>query len=314
MPIKGLSEQKRLPRLGKIHLGIMKDRDGTKYPAAVDYFVCPPEVQAVFGEKPRELRVLIPVEEPEKWAAQYYRCYSRTRGLICKGDGEKSVGLVDRDTGDLAGIETGEAEMREIACPGRDCGYYRVQCKEVMNLQFLLPEVPGLGVWQIDTGSINSIRNINSAADLIRKLYGRVLHGRMISLLLTLEPLEVKVPGSGRRTVHVMNLRTRETLVDMMTAAGSSDPWLLPVAEGVGAGDIPEPDDEVPELIMPQGQPGELRERLWWMMTDREAMDWQEGTAYKFLTLQLKREIRSTADLTEEELHRCLGFLEESLP
>ena len=58
----------------------------------------------------------------------------------------------------------------------------------------------------------------------------------------------------------------------------------------------------------------DLREKLWAMMTSKEAMDWQEGTAYKFLALQLKREIRSTADLTEEELNKCIGFLEESLP
>ena len=43
MPIKGLSEQRRLPRLGKIRLGVKKkNQKGIEYPASTDYFVCPP--------------------------------------------------------------------------------------------------------------------------------------------------------------------------------------------------------------------------------------------------------------------------------
>ena len=52
MPIKGLTtdRQEMLPRIGKIRLGIKKKHsNGREYPAATDYFVCPPEVQAVYG-------------------------------------------------------------------------------------------------------------------------------------------------------------------------------------------------------------------------------------------------------------------------
>ena len=39
-PIKGLTEKRRLPRIGKIHLGIMAEtKKGVPYPKAVDYFV-----------------------------------------------------------------------------------------------------------------------------------------------------------------------------------------------------------------------------------------------------------------------------------
>ncbi len=264
-PIKGLSEKRRLPRLGKIHLGVKaKNARGTEYPRMVDYFVCPPEVQAVFGEKPKELKILIPVEDEDKWASQYYRCYCRSRGLVCKGDGETCTRMVDVKTGELADGETKEAVMKEMECRGRECADYGVRCKEVMNLQFLLPEVPGLGVWQIDTSSVNSIKNINSTANLLRLLYGRV---SMIPLLLTVEQLEVNGPEGKKKKVSVLNLRTNET-VQALSPCGTLT--AQPVSEGTDLANgeiitpdeaiaLPTSDDEYPEMIVPQEQapPGE---------------------------------------------------------
>jgi hypothetical protein len=221
MPIKNLSDKRRLPRLGKIHLGVkITNVIGEEYPKATDYFVCPPEVQAVFGEKPKELRIMVPVEDEEVWASQYYRCYSRSRGLVCKGDGETALRMVDMKTGKLAGRNSKETELQETACYGQACPDYEKRCREVMNLQFLLGEVPGLGVWQIDTSSVNSIRNINSAAEMIKSVCGRI---SMIPLLLTLEPQEVQCTGGSRKTVYVLNLRTRERPSDLIHACSSHD-------------------------------------------------------------------------------------------
>lgn len=257
MPIKGLSETRRLPRLGKIHLGIKKTKvvngRDVEYPSAVDYFVFPEdnslhdELTKVFGEKPKELRILIPLDDEERWASQYYRCYSRTRGLICKGDGETALRMVDMQTGALADRDSTEVVMKEVTCSGRDCPDYEQQCREIMNLQFLLPEVPGLGVWQIDTSSINSIRNINSAAELVKRIYGRV---SMIPLLLTIEPQEVQDSEGKKRTVKILNLRTNRTLLEMMETITKPTPEML----AVGETELPVPDDEVPEMVIPQVQ------------------------------------------------------------
>lgn len=249
MPIQGLTGKHRLPRLGKIHLGIKKTKTvngkTVEYPCAVDYFVCPEIVQAVFGEKPKELRILIPLEDAECWASQYYRSYTRTRGLVCKGDGVNAVRMVDLTTGALAEPNSKKVVMKDILCQGRECPEYNKQCHEVMNLQFLLPEVAGLGIWQIDTGSINSIRNINSASELIKQIYGRV---SMIPLILTVEPHTIQDPESGKkRDVYVLNLRTNQTLLELMQTATAKQ---LTTEEPV----MPEPDDELPELIMPQNQ------------------------------------------------------------
>ena len=79
MPIEGLSDRRRLPRLGIIRLGLKaKNAKGVEYPKEMDYFVCPPEVQKVYGEKPKELDVMIPCENIESCFPQYYKMYGST--------------------------------------------------------------------------------------------------------------------------------------------------------------------------------------------------------------------------------------------
>jgi len=86
--IKELSDVRRLPRLGKIHLGVKaKNEKGVEYPKAVDYFVVPEEVKKVYGEKPEKLKIIIPSEMPDVFFPQWYKKYTYGKGLICKGDG-----------------------------------------------------------------------------------------------------------------------------------------------------------------------------------------------------------------------------------
>ncbi len=225
MPIKDLTETLRIPRLGKIHLGIKHPEKG--YPMKTDYFVLPTDhssykqLVAIFGEKPKELRVLIPSEDEEVWATQYYKAYDQTRGLVCKGDGETSFRMVDVATGALPVKDTKEVKMVEMSCAGKDCPEYKAKkCGETMNLKFMLPEIPGLGVWQIDTGSINSILNVNSCARTIKKTFGRLT---LVPLILSLEPAQVNNPKDGKKqTVYVLNLRTNVTLTQLADLARES--------------------------------------------------------------------------------------------
>ena len=47
MAISSYRGRGRLPRIGKIHLGVKaKTAQGVEYPRAVDYFVCPDELRA----------------------------------------------------------------------------------------------------------------------------------------------------------------------------------------------------------------------------------------------------------------------------
>jgi len=215
MPIKGLSERRRLPRLGKIRLGYKVEAEGRRaYPKATDYFVCPEEVKAIFGEKPTELRVMFPVEDEERVCPQWLKRYSFSQGLVCKGDGEGARCRIDLETGAMAGKDTKQAELREVKCEYRECQEYIAgNCKEVMSLQFLLPEVPGLGVYQLDTSSYHSIRNINDCLELIRSVAGRI---SMIPLTLSLIPMEVHPEGGKKKTVHVVQITTAASLIDIV--------------------------------------------------------------------------------------------------
>jgi hypothetical protein len=222
MPINNLSEEVRMPRLGKFHLGIKDTEKG--YPIKTDYIVLPKDhpdynkLVAVYGLKPKELNVLIPSENLEDWAPQYYKMYDLTHGLICKGDGIAAMRLVDSGTKAVPSKDTKTTTMIDLECKGNECPFYKEKkCGEVMNLRFVLPDIPGLGVWQIDTGSINSILNINSCAKLIKLAFGRITN---IPLKLTLEPSSVNNPENGKKqTVYILNLRSDVTLKELAEAA-----------------------------------------------------------------------------------------------
>lgn len=264
MPIKNLSEETRMPRLGHIHLGIrvpvikdgvpkMQDGKPVMRPEKTDYFVLDKlnsgyqKIVDLFGPQPKELRILIPVEDEELWATQYYKMYDMTRGLICRGDGENSSRMIDVKTGNLPNKDTGTVGMKDMICAGKNCPEYKAKkCGEVMNLRFILPEVPGLGIWQIDTGSINSILNINSCAKMIKAAFGRI---SMVPLSLTLEPIEVNNPETGKKQkVYVLNLRSTVTLAQLADVAREQSKTFLLEAPDWDAVSEQKAEEDIKEL------------------------------------------------------------------
>jgi len=233
--IKGISEARRMPRLGKIHLGVKKavKKDGTPcapYPTEVEYFVCPPEVQAVFGEKPTELKIMIPVEESERFFPQYYKRYT-TNLLQCKGDGEKAFCWAD------------EGGLKEIPCP---CDYLKSgDCKQIGIFCFLMPDVQGFGIYQITTSSKNSIIDLNSGLDMIRAIAGRV---RMIPLILKRQKMEIQrieaEGGKPKKSTHYtmkIDLDEKMTLRQLQQSAQVKPEMIL----------LPPPDEDKDDLFYP---------------------------------------------------------------
>jgi len=168
--IEGVSDAIRLPRIGKIHLGIKKKNSkGVEYPVQTDYFVVTPSdttpenaaklFKEVYGERPKELNIMFPLNDRESFFPQAYKRYSAA-GLMCKGNGHIA-------------IENVEGKLTERNCDPEFCEYFQKgHCKLRAHLQVILPDIPGLGVWQIDTGSFNSVRNINSAIAFVQALTG----------------------------------------------------------------------------------------------------------------------------------------------
>ncbi|MBA7550974.1 hypothetical protein ES705_43505 [subsurface metagenome] len=217
-PIKDLSDIRRIPRLGKVRLGIKVEPEGKNpYPRATDYFVVTDEIKEYVGDMPKKLNIIFPTEKVDEFAQQWLRCYSFTQGLVCKGDGRSAIRKIDVETGDVARHTTQEWVFKDWGCDPDTCEQYlEKQCRRVMNLLFMMPDVPGLGVWQLDTTSFYSIVNINSCVDLIRRICGRI---SFIPLNLSLEPLEVTPPGITKKTVHVLTIRSEVKLADIQRLA-----------------------------------------------------------------------------------------------
>jgi hypothetical protein len=190
--IKGISDKRRLPRLGKIRLGIKKvsKKTGKEYPAEAPHFVCPPEVKRVYGEKPTELDIVFPVENPEVFFPQSYKAYGSDQRLKCKGDGETAIRL---------NPETGELEERDCPCEWLE----ENKCSLRGHLMVLLPRVSMGGVYQIDTGSYNNIVNINSYIDYLKALVGRV---SLIPLKLRRVEQVVNSPEGKARKHYLLQL------------------------------------------------------------------------------------------------------------
>jgi hypothetical protein len=199
--IVGLSTTMRMPRLGKIRLGIKaKNAKGVEYPKDVDYFVCPPEVQEVYGEHPKELDVLIPSADPSLYFPQALKWYKGAR-LVCKGNGETATR-----------IDTATGNMTEISCP---CEHLKDpqtnpkgECCPRANLMVILPKVSMGGAYQIDSGSTNNIINLNSTLSWIQSMLGRVA---WVPLTLKRVPTKIQTPD-GTTTKSLLQLEFKGDL------------------------------------------------------------------------------------------------------
>lgn len=265
-PIDGVSDKRWLPRLGKIRLGLKKEGQKAPYPVATDYFVCPDEVKAVFGEQPKELKIMFPNDDMELVAPQFLKCYSYSQGLICRGNGRTCRRKVDTDTGDFANRDTKHWELVDSVCNLSGCSMLPMkQCRRVMSLLFILPDVPGLGVYQLDTSSFYSIVNMNSqlAPDGFLRNFtkGRIA---FIPLILAVGPQEVTPPGIGRKTVHILTVRADVKLADIIRISRQRPTQvLLPTLneeeppddlfpkEVIGKSDVVSAEEDTLEVVSP---------------------------------------------------------------
>ena len=245
MPIKGLSDIRRFSRGGKIRLGEKrKNANGAEYPAKLDYFLFDPEDPAMlpvfkdrYGEKPRRIKIAFASEDTAVVFPQHYKLYG-TSGLACKGDGERATRLADG------------GRMVEMDCPGpANCQFAlskgkhgKPGCKQVASLQFFIPEMPVMQVWQIDTSGFHSIVNINSQLDILRQIRGRI---SFIPVDLIIKPVQAQVDG---RKVVVYAL-------DLVVGVGLSQ--IAALQPLVGHDDtlaLPPPDESTPDALFPASQ------------------------------------------------------------
>lgn len=252
--IYGFDDRLRIQRAGKIRLGQKVEVTGSggrkvERPVALDYFVVPPEVAAVYGDKPRKLDIMFPTEDMEEVAGTSLRWYGTSGAPKCIGNGREATRFDD---------ETGE--WVNITCPYQSCPVYeKGHCQEVASLRFILHKVPGaaLSVYQLDTGSWNSTMNIKSTLTLLKSALGRI---SLIPLVLEVRMTETHPYVNGKRiksVVPVLYLSTPFTFDQLIALARERR---LVQAVNIGAGgpvlELPPADFTKPEELYPADMNG----------------------------------------------------------
>lgn len=216
--IKGdYSQVRRLPRLGKIRLGLKaQTQTGKTYPTEVDYLVCPPEVEQVYGEKPTELDVMLPSDNPEEVFVQKYAMYGAGSGLKCHGNGEQAERYNE---------QTKNWDMVPCTCPNlKSDENPRGACTPQSHLMVMLPKVSMGGCYQITTRSFHATVGINSSLDLIRALAGRIA---LVPLKLRRVPTVTQYNGS-KKTHYILNLILDASLPQIAELRQNPEHLLIP--------------------------------------------------------------------------------------
>jgi hypothetical protein len=219
--IKGkypISSIRRLTWKGKIHLGVQVptierdekghyklDQNGNPiqkrdkfgelefHPKDVHYFVCPSEVEALFGKNPTELDIAFPLSGLDENGLpdigglfpQAYKYYGSSRGLKCVGDGETAMKANE------------EGVFEEVECPCDKFGQ-KDGCSKRASLFFFIPSISMGGIYVIGSGSWNSMVDIQSGIYLALELLKDPITGEYNSITM----LPFKLRRIERETQH----------------------------------------------------------------------------------------------------------------
>jgi len=191
------TENIKLPIGGKIRLGIrVKNPQGIEHPLETDFFVCPKEVRAVFGDEPTELTVFFPSADRKDIFPQNYEKYGSNEALQCWGDGKTS--------GQRLNLKNGS--WHDVKCP---CEHYDKKydketkiggCVKAGYLKFMIPSVSIGTFYQCRVGGTVSIEECNSAFFLADKTTGGCW--AMIPFRMRRVAKKLKIPGTANMKNH----------------------------------------------------------------------------------------------------------------
>lgn len=261
--IKGLSDRRRLPRLGTIRLGFKIKKGNVEYPAELPFFFLPSEVANLYGFKTADvavgrakelsatradvlkfieenymrlsesLEIMFPINDIGTIFPQAYKRYGSSQGVKCMGDGEKASTYDESKKG-----------MVEIPCP---CEHLKSdsnpkgECTQRANIMCIIPKVSMGGVYQIPVGSYNSIIDINSGLD-----YTSALIGRFAMVLLTLRRVPIETHHDNKKQVHYTLQVNCNFNADMIDRLRGDTQRVIASAQYL----LPPPTDINPEMDM----------------------------------------------------------------
>ena len=182
--IKRISERKRLPIVGKIRLGVRVNGKNGMYSQETPYFIVPPEVAAKYGNKPTELDIIFMLDDEIRMFPQALRMYGAS-GLKCIGNGEQAFRL-------------NEETFRFQPFPHCPCDHLISRdCNKRAHLLVMIPSVSNGGLYQINTGSQDSINNINGYFEFLKLTLNRIAN-----IPLKLRRVPHLSPWKGQMKTH----------------------------------------------------------------------------------------------------------------
>lgn len=125
--------------------------------------------------------------------------------------------------------------VRDSAC---DCDPEARECKTTTRLSVILPEVPGLGTWRLETHGYYAAVELGGALAIIAREAAR---GRLIPARLLLVEREVRRLVSGKAEVRQFVVPMIDVDLDALPAASSAAAELAAPVAAVGAGETPAP-------------------------------------------------------------------------
>lgn len=272
MPIRGLSEVRRCPRIGRLSLGEKRksQKNGAEYPAETEWFTMVPatgdkdrdeklvkQFKKLYGDKPKSIKVMFPPVSPDIFFQNFNKRYG-TNLLQCKGDSETAKCSLPEYAKGLEVIGTDAMGLTEVVCRGKECPYQKGDeklgikagsCKRIGTLQIILPEIDALGVWQITTSSFNSIVNLNSALDWLTGICGRY---SMIPVNLVRIPTETAYIQDGKQkksTHYCMQIDLNVSISEIQKLA-----MISPTQSMIA---LPPPDESPDPLLYTEQEPEE---------------------------------------------------------
>lgn len=241
MPIKDLQQQQA--QVGRIRLGQqVPSKNGKMRPEKLDRFrfTTPSRgladavarqyggtVEAWTPEgRPAEFEVVsdaktLPVLIPPRPVTQFYEMWS---GAGCQ---RRCDGEIETISGDPCKCPLDHIERGDLAAKG-------AACKATTRLKVMLPEIPGIGVWRLDTHGYYAAIELPQTADFLGAVTDA---GGYIRATLALEERQVKRPGVGIRTFLVPALHVDVTPEALMAGAGTA--LAGPATAAIQAGTVP---------------------------------------------------------------------------
>lgn len=253
MPIKTLQQQQA--QVGRIRIGQqVEGKNGKSRPEKLDRFRFTTPSRALadavakqYGGtvepwqpegRPAEFEIVsdartLPVLVPPRPVSQWFEMWS---GAGCQ---RRCDGETETLSGDACKCPLDVLERADEAAKGR-------ACKATTRLKVMLPEIPGIGVWRLDSHGYYAAIELPQTADFLGAVTDA---GGYIRATLALEERVVKRPGVGVRHFLVPALHVDVTPEALMAGAGTALAGPAAAAIAAGAGQpVPE------QAALPAGQ------------------------------------------------------------